>query len=299
MTSHYKHLLDQIAVNGENTAKWSAAAKEYFQTFIHAEPILKHFSDNITIVLHGSTTQNIDDAHSDLDFWLVLDDPESQKYRSISEQNFIPVEINSKKGHLNPLRISHLDRCFDNEIDMVLINELISSIVIVDKKNAFQKYQKLAAQPLNDSVRHAYFFNNYVEMRASHRSCDNPMERGDRFAVLFSAMQTIRYALRAAFVLDRVPYPYEKWLCVQANFHETPKSLLENVDKIITEMQTNPAALLGPEKENRISQELRAIRAKLSAKAKQSGIDALWLEKWWRYVDRSREIIAEVRWADG
>ncbi|MFQ5630953.1 MAG: DUF4037 domain-containing protein [bacterium] len=298
MISEYNNLLEQIAVDGENTAKWVAAAKEYFRSFIHTEPILKHFADNMSIVLHGSTTRNIDDAHSDLDFWLVLDGREWQKYRSISEQNFIPVAINGKDGHLNPLRISQLEKCFDGEIAMTLINELSTAVVIMDKKNVLQKYQKLARQPLTDAVRYAHFFYNYVEMRAFHRSCDNPMERGDRFAVLYSAMQTIRYALQAAFVLDHVAYPYEKWLYAQANFHETPKSLLENVDNIIDEIQTNPEALFGPEGENRISQELRAIRAKLVAKAKQSGVDALWLEKWWRYIDRSKEIVTKIRWAE-
>jgi hypothetical protein len=297
MNSMYKHLLNQIAVNGENTTKWITASKKYFRSFIHSDPILKYFSEQIIIILHGSTTRNVDDAYSDLDFWLVLNDQEYDRYKSLTDQNFIPVTIDGKEGHINPLCISYLEKCFNNEIDMNLINEIRTSIVIMDKKYVFQKYQKLSEKPLSDPVKYAFFFYNYVMMRGYHRSCDNPMERGDEFAVLCNLMQTIRYGFQAAFVLDNAAYPYEKWLHIEANFHGTPKSLIEHVDTIITEIKSNPASLYGPESENKISTELRVIRAKLVEKAIQDGIDEPWLEKWYRYIDRSKEIIYEVNWA--
>ncbi|UCE05116.1 MAG: nucleotidyltransferase domain-containing protein [bacterium] len=298
MDTPFKILFTQFDQGTANTNRWVTASKKYFQTFVPADQILNHFSENITIVLHGSTARNVDDEHSDLDYWLVLDDDEYEKFRSITEQSFIPIEIDGKEGHINPLSIRQIEKCFDNEIEMWLINEISTSIVIVDNKNVFPKYIELARQPLSDSVRYAFFFYNYCMMRGYHRSCDNPMERGDEFAVLVSLMQTLQYAFQAAFVLDRVAYPYEKWLYLQAYFFETPKSLIEHVDNIIDEIKNNSISLFGPEKENRISQELRVIRAKLVDKAKQVGINELWLEKWWRYIDRSREIICKVRWID-
>lgn len=297
MNSLNKKFLENIAYNGENTKKWINASKEYLSSFINTNSILQHFSETITIVLHGSTTWNIDDEYSDLDFWLVLDDNELKRYRSITEQNFIPLEIKGKEGHVNNIGIHDFEQCFTNKIDMNLINETMTSIAILDKKNIFHKYQEMANRPISDSVRYAFFFNNYVKMRTYHRSSDNPMERGDEFAVLYNVMQSIKFALQAAFILDNSPYPHEKWLYTKANYLETPKSLFQNIDKIISEIRNNPNALFGPEKQNPISLQLREIRGKLIDKANSLGIEDLWLEKWWRYINKSEEIINNLSWS--
>lgn len=247
-------------------------------------------------MLHGSTARNIDDPHSDLDFWLVLNDDEDEKFRSITEQSFIPVEIDGKPGHINPLRIRDLEACFSNQIDMVLANEVSDSIVIEDKKNVFDRFIALSRRPLSDAVKYAFFFYNYVGMRGYHRSGDNPIERNDRFAALYNIMSTIKYAFQAAFVLDNRTYPYEKWLYVFANRSDTPKTLIEHVDNIIEELTTNPSSLFGPEKDNKISQQLRIIRNKLIEKAQQEGIDELWLEKWWLYMDKASNAVNDVHW---
>ena len=296
MTYSFKSLLSQIHDNGENTRKWVNSAKSYFTRCIHKNEILRSLDKNITIVLHGSTTRNIDDPHSDLDFWLVLNDDEDEKFRSITEQSFIPVEIDGKPGHINPLRIRDLGACFSNQINMVLANEVSDSIVIEDKKNVFDRFIALSRRPLSDAVKYAFFFYNYVGMRGYHRSGDNPIERNDRFAALYNIMSTIKYAFQAAFVLDNRTYPYEKWLYVFANRSDTPKTLIEHVDNIIEELTTNPSSLFGPEKDNKISQQLRIIRNKLIEKAQQEGIDELWLEKWWLYMDKASNAVNDVHW---
>lgn len=298
MTDIFNSLLLQIKDNGRNTIKWVSKSKEYFAHFIKKNDILRAIEKSITIVLHGSTTLNIDDPHSDLDYWLLLDDKEYEKFITITEQSFIPLEIDGKEGHINPLRTRDLEACFSNQINMVLANEISSSIIIEDRKNVFDRFIKLSKKPISEQVKYAFFFHNYVEMRSYHRSCDNPMERNDRFAVLYSIMNTIKYAFQSAFVLDNSTYPYEKWLYVLAGFSETPKSLIENVDRIIQEIMTNPESLYGPENDNKISYELRGIRSKLIEKARQEGINELWLEKWWRYIDKSRNILNEVCWSD-
>ena len=298
MTDLFHSLLGQIQDNGENTRKWVNAAKNYFAEFIHTHEILRTMDDSVTIVLHGSTSRNIDDPHSDLDFWLVLDDSEHEKFRSITEQSMIEVEIGGKPGHINPLRLRELEACFSHRINMVLANEVSSSIVIEDRKNVFNRFIALSNRPLSEAVKYAFFFHNYVEMRCYNRCCDNPMERNDSFAVLYNVMSTIRYMFQAAFVLDNTTYPYEKWLYVFAGRSEAPKSLIENVDNIIEEIVTNPFSLFGPEKDNKISHELAIIRKKLIEKAKQEGIDEIWLEKWWLYIDKARNIVNDVCWAD-
>lgn len=296
MNHPFDNLLRQIQDNGENTRKWVDASKRYFATLSHQDEILRSLDEDITIVLHGSTTRNIDDPHSDLDFWLVLDDAEDDKFRSITDQSFIPVEIDGKPGHINPLRLRELEACFSGRIDMVLVNEISDAVVIADKKRVFDHFVELSKRPLSDAVKYAFFFHNYVEMRSYHRSCDNPIERSDRFGALYNVMGTIKHAFQAAFVLDKRTYPYEKWLYVFAHSSDTPKMLVEHVDNVLEELTTNSSSLYGPEKDNRISRELRAIRGKLIGEAKQHGIDEIWLEKWWRYIDKARNVVNDVRW---
>ena len=296
MVYAFESLLRQIREDGDNTRKWVNASRSHFAGFVHENEILRAVGSNITLVLHGSTARNIDDAYSDLDFWLVLDDEEDAIFRSVTDQSFIPVEINGKTGHVNPLPLRDVQACFSDRIDMVLANEISDAAVIVDGKQIFERFITLSKKPLSAAVRHAFFFNNYVEMRGYHRNCDNPMERGDRFAVLYNLMRALQYAFQAAYALDGRTYPYEKWLYVFAHRSVTAKALIEHVDKIINEVTTNPAALYGPEGDNKVSEHLRLIRRTLIDAAREQGIDGLWLEKWWRYIDAAKNAPKGVCW---
>lgn len=299
MTDIFNRIVSQYQnSSNEIRNKWVELSKEYFSSFVNANEVLSQFKNDITIIMHGSTTRNIEDNYSDLDYWLILTKDEYEKYKKITPQSFIPIKINNKEGHINPLSIDEIEKSFNKNINIQLINEISDSAIIVDKKNIFQSYVSLSSKPLSDAVRYAFFFNNYVEMRGYHRSSDNPIERNDEFGALFNIINTLKYALHCGFILDKKTFPYEKWLHVFAYSSPTSKSILENADNIIIELKSNKNALFGPEDKNRISHELRIIRKKLIEKAKQVGIDELWLEKWWRYISRAREIINETKWSN-
>ena len=76
----------------------------------------------------------------------------------------------------------------------------------------------------------------------------------------------------------------------------TEVGLIENINTILNEIKSTQKCFLGPERENKISQELRIIRQKLISKANEIGIHDLWLEKWWRFIDKSRDGISRVKW---
>lgn len=147
MVTNINDLFAQIEGDGNNTRKWVKRSNEYFIDFINDNEILKLISESVTIILHGSTVHNIDDLYSDLDFWLVLDDNEFEIFRSITEQSFIPVEIDGKPGHINPLRVSQLEKCFEKQVDIALTNEVSSSIIIEDRKNVFNRFIELSRIP--------------------------------------------------------------------------------------------------------------------------------------------------------
>ncbi|MBX2818990.1 MAG: DUF4037 domain-containing protein [Rhodothermaceae bacterium] len=296
MDAHFKSLLDQVQFNGPNTQKWVAASKDFIPDFMKQHDVLMHFLERTTVILHGSTALNVDDPHSDLDYWLILDDEEEKRFQTLTNESFVPLRIHGKVGHINPLSLKELEACFSDRINMVLAYEVKNGIVIEDTKEVFESYRSLAQEPLTDDIQYAHFFRNYIEMRASHRSCDNPMERHDPFAMLYNVMDTLKFALQAAFVLDRMPYPYDKWIYAHAHLAETPRALLPGINNILAQVTSGFSALRGPEGDNKISQELRVIRGILIDKAQQNGIDALWLNKWWRYIDESKRAVQSVRW---
>ncbi len=295
MTNKFKLLLNSFYGDDKIKKARIEESKIFFNEFIKTNEILSKFSDTITIVLHGSTTRNIDDSFSDLDFWLILDENEYKLFKKISPQSFIPLNINGKEGHINPLPMEKISDTFYKKIDMFLLNELKDCQIIIDKKN-ISDFLQISRIPMNSKVQYAFFFNNYVAMRSYHRSTDNPMERDDEFAVLINIMNTLKHALQAAIVLDEGIYPYEKWLFVFANRFSTAQNILGNVKIIFSEIKENKNALLGPEDENIISFQLRTIRKKLINKANEVGIKDLWLEKWWRFIDQSVNIIENAKW---
>src|SRR5690606_29507336 len=98
-----------------------------------------------------------------------------------------------------------------------------------------------------------FFFYHYFQMRSFHRACDNPMERGNAVAVLFGVAQALAHALRAALVLDGHPYPYDKWLHLEAVRHPTGRALAAHVEVLLECMANDALRRAGPEKENPLS----------------------------------------------
>ncbi len=186
-------------LNGKNKKFWVKELKNYFSNHIDENSILSQFKNNLVLVLHGSTTRNIEDNYSDLDLWLILNKDELDYFDSISEHRFIPFIINNKEAHLNPPYLTEFENCFHNKIDVTFINEIQDSEIIIDDLN---------------------------------------------------------------------------------------------------EIKSNQKCFLGPENENNISQELRFIRNKLIRKANNIGIYDSWLEKWWRFIDKSKTGICNVKWCD-
>ncbi len=253
MTILLNDFLKQYELNGKHKKFCVKELKNYFNHHIDENDILSQFKGNLVLVLHGSTTRNIDDDYSDLDLWLILSKDEMDYYDRISEHRFIPITIHSKEAHANPISLIEFEACFNSKINITLINEIQDSEIIIDDKNIFHKYKQLANQTMRDEVQYAHFFYNYVQMRGYHRGCDHPIQRHDEIAALIDMAFTIKYALQCTFTLDKKPYPYEKWLHYFAHFYPTPGLLIENINNILNDIKSNQKCFLGPESENKIS----------------------------------------------
>jgi hypothetical protein len=274
---------------------WSEKLKSNLPSLMAEQPILAEFADRAAILLHGSTCRGVDDPFSDLDIYVLLRAKDLAEFDRRSPIRFYEFMLDGKKGHWMAYVLeefaAHVECC-----DMALISELRTSIVLHNRLDRAQTLLECAKSPMRPEVRRAFFFHNYYQMRNFHRASDNPMERGDGLAVLFSLSQTVAYALRAALILDGEPYPYEKWLRREALRHPTGEKLAPHVDAILDAIAGDALRLARPERQNPLSQSVRQIRQILIDAARAKGIDEPWLIQWWLYISQAEAATVGVRW---
>lgn len=292
----FEQLVNEYLEDGVDTSQsyWVEASKRYFSSR-KAPPVLGHLPGEYCIVLHGSAARGIDDKVSDLDYWLVIDEPSLTKFDAMCPSRFVEVEIEGKPGHMNPILFAEFNAAFTSP-KFEIINELRCAIALYDPRGSFAEVKRRAQLPVNDAVRRVAFFECYVEMRAAHKSVDNPMDRHDAWATLSGVVGTIQYAMKCALILDGRPWPYGKWLHVETRKCPTGQRIVPSIERVLNLLAEGRQALLGPERENAISKELKIIRSTLVDRARETGIDEPWLNKWWLYIDEARAAVQSVEW---
>jgi hypothetical protein len=274
---------------------WSEKLKSYLPALMAAQPILAEFADRAAILLHGSTCRGVDDPFSDLDLYVLLRGEDLAEFDRRSPIRFYEFVLDGKKGHWVAYALEEFTARVDH-CDMALISELRTSIALHNWLDGTSELIESAKSPMRSEVQRAFFFYNYYQMRNFHRASDNPMERGDGLAVLFSLSQTVAYALRAALILNGEPYPYEKWLRREALRHPTGEKLAPHVDAILDAIAGGALRLTGPERQNPLSQQARQMRQILIDAARANGIDEPWLIQWWLYISQAERAIQDVTW---
>lgn len=237
----------------------------------------------------------IDDPYSDLDLWGLIPASRLTEYDTNSFTRFIEFECHGKPGHMNIQDIeSFTTAC--TACDMDILYQLRHAEIITDPVGAGTLLIKTAAKPMRESVRNAFFFFHYVEMRGEHRACDNPMNRNEPVGTLLSLSKTLAHALRAAIVLDGEPYPYDKWLFAAAIRNPTGKQLQPSYENILEYLSDDCLRYTGQEDTNPVGLELRKIRMILIDAARAHGIDEPWLTQWWLYIDQARDAVSDIQW---
>jgi predicted nucleotidyltransferase len=274
---------------------WSVRLKSLVPAYLRESKALGPIADRCAVVLHGSTTLGIDDAFSDLDLWVIAPNETVRQAEEIAGTRFFSFVLDDKPGHFNlePMEEmrSRLRRC-----DLELIAELRRAEIIADVENVAADLIASARRPMSGAVREAWFCYHYVEMRGFHRNCDTPIERGDAIALLQGLVPTLNHALRAAMVLDGMPYPYIKWLAQSAATTPTGRRMLPLVYDMLDLLAADALRQPGPEKNHPISLKLREIRRILIDSARAAGVDQPWLDRWWEHLTQARRGIAAVAW---
>jgi hypothetical protein len=277
--------------------RWIARLRQFIPEFVGQHPALSKFDGRSSIILHGSTTMGIDDPFSDLYLWLLLPGDLVAAFDRLSPTRFVAFQLDGKEGHLNVTAVEEFaDRL--NRCDMDLIYQLRLAAILADGTGQAARLQQAANLPMRKEVRDALFLWHYTEMRGEHRACDNPMQRIDPPAVLFSLTKTLTHALQAAMLLDGQPYPYDKWLHQAARQTPTGQAVAAVVDRILGLVGEGQLGFSGGEARHPIDLELHDIRRVLMEAARAGGINEPWLEKWWLYMDQARAAFRNVRWQE-
>lgn len=281
----------------ETTRRWSSALEAFLPGFFDNHEVLKDYYHRSSLILHGSTTMGIDDVHSDLDIYFLMAQDELSELDRRCGTRFFSFQVDGKKGHLNACATESVTKKLAG-CDMDLIYQMRRSVLLTDHKNFAQSLQNVANRPMSAEVMKAWFFYHYVEMRGEHRSCDNPIERGNGGALFFALAKTLTHALHAAMVLDGEPYPYDKWLFWAAKTTATGGQVAAVAERILTLLSHDVLRQRGSQTEHPINQELMIIRRLLIGAAQAKGIHDEWLDRWWHYMDAAQEAIRSVRWTD-
>lgn len=260
-----------------------------------ARPELVPLARTWSVLLHGSTTLGVEDPYSDLDLWALVESAALVELDRRSPTRFFAFELDGKKGHLNvedaALFASRVRMC-----DMPLLAELRRAKVLEDASGVGAALTAAARRPMPEDVRSAWFRFHYVEMRGYHRTADNALARGDPIASLLAVTETAAHGLRAALVLDGVPYPYEKWLAFAALTCPTGRLARDAVERLLGVLEAG--GLRGPASPSGADAQvpLAKLRTVLIEQARAAGVVGPWLEQWWLHLPAARAGVASVTW---
>jgi hypothetical protein len=275
---------------------WAGQVKAWMPRLLEAQPQLARvIGEGATVLLHGSLTlDGAADEHSDVDVWVLTDQSRAAHLREQIGACFIDFEA-FRHGHF---QVKVLDEfaCRIAACDLPLIAELRDAVTIADPKHLATPLIAAARKPMSDDVRLAWFRYHYVEMRGEHRACDGAITRRQPIPLLLAVAPVLDHALRAAMVLDRVPYRYVKWLPWMAARTRTGAKVMTDAEDTLKLIERGALRDPTPEATHVINLALKRIRQTLIDAARSAGIDARWLAEWWLHLDEARSGIHDVTW---
>ena len=281
-----------------STDRWHSRLREFLPGFALAHPVLGQVGGDAAAVLHGSTTFGVDDAHSDLDVWLLLSDAALVELDARSATRFFEFELDGKPGHCNAEALDGFARRISS-CEMPLLAELRTARVLSDESGAVQALLDVARRPMRDDVRLAWFRYHYVEHRSEQKGTQNAIERGEPHALLQFAPRSIAHALRAALILDGEPYPYDKWLAWSARRHAAGARVEAEASRLFDRLASDALRRPGPEDGHPVRASMLEVRGALVEEARRHGIDEPWLDRWWLDLAQARRGIRELTWSGG
>jgi predicted nucleotidyltransferase len=205
------------------------------------DAILRHFEDldfwrahwkRSAVVVTGSTARGAVDEFADLDVNVYVPeasfDPLYADYQKAADDERVQV-MNPKAflyhefpfvpmaglhGHYRVYLFEDLERKIALHDDIAMwVHQ--TGIVVHDPSARYTTIQRAASAYPEDVWRERIRFH-YLEAVLSAGAASNPLRRNDLNAVTLTMTDCVAHVLRLCCLLDRKPFPYDKWLYHEA-----------------------------------------------------------------------------------
>jgi hypothetical protein len=110
-----------------------------------------------------------------------------------------------------------------------------NSIVLHDPSGRYARLRAATSYP--EEVWRAKRRELYIGMANAGGAASNPLRRGDRAAVMLTLTDAVMHALRLCCLLEREPFPYEKWLLRAAAETEPGRAVLPLIEELLEELR--------------------------------------------------------------
>ena len=192
----------------------------------------KDYWDQDAVVIVGSSVREMNDEFSDVDIVALVDaeawSPIYEHYRreigrgnirvmnpaALKYDEFPLTSIEGVPGHYKVEKFEDLEERVE-EFDDIARWIHGSSLVLHDPTNRYANVQKLCSGYPEDVWRSKLSYH-YLEAYGAASNASNQLRRNQREAVILTMANCVSHLLKLCCLMDRRPFPYDKWLYQEA-----------------------------------------------------------------------------------
>jgi Nucleotidyltransferase domain. len=184
---------------------------------LHSHPVMGKFWDRITLILKGSTARGYTDIYSDVDFVIFTD--EKTKAEITEAYNIAKIQqrddgvfqpLYSCPGHYNLDLYTELKHHF-SEHHMEQIFEYSNIVIMHSPDNTYRSILDEGMKTLFED-QYGLVRRKYFDLCLNDNWMRQPLLRADKSSALLHCTTVLRYACHLFFLLEKKPYPFDKWL---------------------------------------------------------------------------------------
>jgi len=179
--------------------------------------VLRHYWGEISLILKGSAARGNSDQYSDIDFVFyadhttrerIVNDYHAQGLTSRQDGIFMPLP--EWIGHYHVESFEALNGYFETK-HYPQIWECANVIIMHDPASRYQNsIDSELSKLFDDTLREVK--DRYLQLQLTLDWLRHPLKRGDKVAVLLHGSKIVKLACELCYLLDRKPYPHDKWL---------------------------------------------------------------------------------------
>ncbi len=179
--------------------------------------VLNHYWNDVSLILKGSAARGNSDQYSDIDFVFYADHTARNSivadYHArglTTRQDGIFMPLPEWIGHYHVESLEVLNGYFETR-NYPQVWECSNVIIMHDPGSRYQNALDAGLGSLfDDPLREVR--DRYLQLQLTLDWLRHPLKRGDQIAVLLHVSKITQIACSLCYLLDRKPYPHDKWL---------------------------------------------------------------------------------------